>query len=141
MNKYRGQSTYTGEWVYGSLVNNMFFRADTKEEVPYILDTNQYPEYDSFEDCEELAVSVIPSTVGQYIGTKDKNGKEIYAGQFVKVLIRGGYSDGFCDKEYTRKVEYNDKEARWSPFDVCRMWRNEDGNLSAVEVVEEVNPQ
>lgn len=130
MNKYRGQSTDTGEWVYGSYQLG-------KEGQPHVISwwfVHQHE--DEISDCVDVA-EVIPETVGQYIGSKDKYGMEIYAGQFVKVLIRGGYSDDFCDKEYTRRVEYNEKEARWSPFDVCRMWRDDEGNLSAVEVVRE----
>ncbi|MBY9081220.1 hypothetical protein KIH86_24030 [Paenibacillus sp. HN-1] len=65
MNKYRGQSTDTGEWVYGYLIG-------TDVIVGGIVEFND--EYFN----TEYWYKVDPETVGQYTGLKDKNGREAH---------------------------------------------------------------
>ena len=61
--KFKGKRIDNGEWIYGSYVPHYNFFGTIKYEM---VDENG----NLFE--------VAPSTVGQYTGLKDKNGKEIY---------------------------------------------------------------
>lgn len=65
-NTYRGKRKDNGEWVQGSLL--------------YDRENNEAFIAVSFEDRAAYLNEVIPETVGQCTGLKDKNGKAIFEG-------------------------------------------------------------
>lgn len=134
---FRGRRIDGGGWAVGSLIKTEKFCCILDEAEAESMD---YPYLDSEMGWIDGKVTpVIPKTVGQYTGLKDRKGNKIFEGDIVEEVY-----DTHRDSRY--EVNMNVKRGGWYPFakgDGCGCCEWEVASRDSCEVIGNIhyNPE
>lgn len=98
---FRGKRLDNGEWAEGYYVKTVDYRTDSAVHLIIELPSAFYPRGEIAREYE-----INSSTIGQYTGLTDKNGKKIFEGDIIHLEYSQVFFGGEYFGEYTAEVSY-----------------------------------
>ena len=116
---FRGKRLNNGEWAEGYLYEHepalvgIASENDVPEPSKWFIARTGFADWNMPRPVE--FVEIDPSTVGQYTGMKDKNGKKVFEGDIVRKTNEGRNPEIFVAN--IRTCFYTIEEVYYSPFE------------------------